>query len=133
MSRLLVVDDEVRIVSFVSRALSAEGFTVDGAYDGKRGLELARSGIYDLMVLDLLLPGMDGVSVLKSIIETRPDQRGWSSRRSRTWPLGLIAWSWERSTTCPNPSPWPSCWLECEPACASRLLVRMAGSSLREA
>ncbi|MPZ92495.1 MAG: response regulator [Actinobacteria bacterium] len=75
MSRLLVVDDEVRIVSFVSRALSAEGFTVDGAYDGKRGLELARSGIYDLVVLDLLLPGMDGVSVLKSIIETLPDQR----------------------------------------------------------
>lgn len=75
MSRLLVVDDEVRIVSFVSRALSAEGFTVDGAYDGKRGLELARSGTYDLVVLDLLLPGMDGISVLKSIIETRPDQR----------------------------------------------------------
>jgi two-component system, OmpR family, response regulator len=75
MSRLLVVDDEVRIVSFVSRALSAEGFSVDGAYDGERGLELALRGIYELVVLDLLLPRIDGISVLKSIVEALPEQR----------------------------------------------------------
>src|SRR4249919_3550692 len=75
MTRVLVVDDEPRIASFVSRALSAEGFQVDAAPDGRRGLELARSGRYALVVLDLLLPGMDGVSVLRDLMQVRPDQR----------------------------------------------------------
>jgi len=75
MSRVLLVDDEPRIVSFVSRALSAEGFQVDSALDGIRGLELARTGRYELVVLDLLLPGQDGVSVLQDLMEYRPDQR----------------------------------------------------------
>jgi DNA-binding response OmpR family regulator len=75
MARVLVVDDEPRIAGFVSRALSAEGFQVDAAPDGVRGLELARSGRYELVVLDLLLPGRDGVSVLRDLMESRPDQR----------------------------------------------------------
>lgn len=75
MTRVLVVDDEPRIASFVSRALTAEGFQVDAAPDGRRGLELARSGRYALVVLDLLLPGMDGVSVLRDLMQVRPDQR----------------------------------------------------------
>jgi two-component system OmpR family response regulator len=73
--RVLVVDDEPRIVSFVSRALSAEGFQVDGAMDGARGLDLARTGSYELVVLDLLLPSLDGVSLLQELMETRPGQR----------------------------------------------------------
>jgi len=75
MARILMVDDEPRIVNFVSRALSSEGFGVDGAPDGVRGLELARTGKYELVVLDLLLPGLDGVSVLRGIMESRPEQR----------------------------------------------------------
>ncbi len=75
MARVLVVDDEPRIVSFVSRALSEEGFRVDSATDGPRALELARSGRYELVVLDLLLPGRDGVSVLSELVEERPEQR----------------------------------------------------------
>ena len=75
MTRVLVVDDEPRIVSFVSRALSAEGFRVDGAQDGLRGLDLARTGRYELVILDLLLPGLDGVSVLRRLIDERPQQR----------------------------------------------------------
>ena len=75
MARVLVVDDESRIANFVSRALSAEGFQVDAAQDGVRGLELARTGGYALIVLDLLLPGMDGVSVLRNLMQARPDQR----------------------------------------------------------
>lgn len=75
MARVLVVDDEPRIASFVSRALAAEGFQVDSANDGQRGLELARTGRYELVVLDLLLPGRDGVSVLRDLIEARPEQR----------------------------------------------------------
>ena len=75
MARVLVVDDEPRIVSFVARALAAQGFSVDGVYDGARALELARTGAYELVVLDLLLPGLDGVSVLRGIMESRPEQR----------------------------------------------------------
>ncbi|HZD18930.1 MAG TPA: response regulator transcription factor [Actinomycetota bacterium] len=75
MARVLVVDDEPRIASFVSRALAAEGFRVESAGDGVRGLELARTGRYELVVLDLLLPGKDGVSVLRDLIESRPEQR----------------------------------------------------------
>jgi DNA-binding response OmpR family regulator len=75
VARVLVVDDEPRIVSFVSRALSAEGFQVDGAHDGIRALELAGTGNYELVVLDLLLPHVDGMSVLRGLMESRPDQR----------------------------------------------------------
>lgn len=70
-----MVDDEPRIVSFVSRALAAEGFQVDGAHDGIRALELAGTERYELVVLDLLLPNLDGMSVLQGLIERRPDQR----------------------------------------------------------
>jgi two-component system OmpR family response regulator len=75
MPRILVVDDEPRITSFVSRALSAEGFGVDGALDGARALELLRSADYDLVVLDLLLPDADGFVVLQQIVRMRPHQR----------------------------------------------------------
>jgi len=75
VARVLVVDDEPRIVSFISRALAAEGLGVDSAHDGTRALELARTKIYELVVLDLLLPGLDGVSVLRGIIDHRPEQR----------------------------------------------------------
>jgi two-component system OmpR family response regulator len=75
MRRVLVVDDEPRIVSFISRALTAEGLGVDSAHDGPRALELARSRRYELVVLDLLLPGLDGIAVLQRILDSRPDQR----------------------------------------------------------
>lgn len=75
MTKVLVVDDEPRIVSFVSRALSAEGFRVDGASDGIRALELATKERYELVVLDLMLPELDGIAVLQRLIEQRPDQR----------------------------------------------------------
>ncbi|HET9673153.1 MAG TPA: response regulator transcription factor [Actinomycetota bacterium] len=75
MAKILVVDDEPRIVSFVSRALAAEGFRVDGANDGARALELATRERYELVVLDLLLPELDGIAVLQGLMEHRPDQR----------------------------------------------------------
>ena len=70
-----MVDDEPRIVSFVSRALTAEGFRVDGASDGVRALELATKERYELVVLDLMLPELDGIAVLQGLMEHRPDQR----------------------------------------------------------
>jgi two-component system, OmpR family, response regulator len=75
MARILVIDDEPRITSFVSRALAAEGFGVDDAHDGARALDLLRSIPYELVVLDLLLPDIDGFSLLQQIVEARPEQR----------------------------------------------------------
>jgi DNA-binding response OmpR family regulator len=75
MSRVLVVDDEPRIVAFVTRALSAEGLEADGAYDGLRALELTVAGRYELVVLDLLLPDLDGLSVLQGMLRRHPGQQ----------------------------------------------------------
>jgi DNA-binding response OmpR family regulator len=75
VTSVLVVDDEPRIASFVTRALSAEGFRVDSVGDGVHGLDMARSGRYELVVLDLLLPGMDGVTMLGRLMDERPEQR----------------------------------------------------------
>lgn len=75
MHRILVVDDEPKIVSFVSRALSGNGYKVDSAYSGEQGLEMVRSGRYELVLLDLRLPDIDGVSVLEETMAVRPDQR----------------------------------------------------------
>jgi DNA-binding response OmpR family regulator len=74
VGRILLIDDERRILDFVSRALRLEGLEVDTADDGARGLELALSGRYDVVVLDLLMPGIDGTAVLRRIMERRPDQ-----------------------------------------------------------
>ena len=71
--RVLIVEDEVRIRDFVARGLAAEGFAVCGADDGATGLELALGGQFDLVVLDLLLPGLDGLSLLRSLHEARPE------------------------------------------------------------
>ena len=74
LRRVLVVDDESRILDFVSRGLRGEGFWVDVAADGKTGLERSLNERYDLVILDLLMPGLDGVSVLRGILARKPDQ-----------------------------------------------------------
>ncbi len=73
MLRILVIEDESRIGSFMARALEAEGFGVDGADNGPDGLERALRGTYDLVILDLLLPRLDGLSVLRELHRRAPD------------------------------------------------------------
>jgi two-component system OmpR family response regulator len=72
MARILVVDDEPKIVGFISRALSAHGFAVDGATDGARGLGLIQERDYELVVLDLVMEGVDGVTILERTAKSRP-------------------------------------------------------------
>jgi two-component system copper resistance phosphate regulon response regulator CusR len=71
--RILVIEDEPRILAFLSRGLQAEGFVVDGAGDGHSGLAHAVAGRYDLVVLDLLLPKLGGLDVLRHLQQQRPD------------------------------------------------------------
>jgi len=70
--RILVIEDEPRILGFLARGLEAEGFSVIGARDGEEGLRLARELGCDLVLLDLLLPTRDGLSVLRELGETQP-------------------------------------------------------------
>ncbi|MCW2975351.1 MAG: two component transcriptional regulator, winged helix family [Actinomycetia bacterium] len=70
---ILVVEDEPRILAFVRRGLEAQGFTVDAAVDGVTGLRRARERHYDLVVLDLLLPGLDGLAVLRELTRALPE------------------------------------------------------------
>jgi DNA-binding response OmpR family regulator len=67
--RILVVEDEKRLASTLKRGLSLEGFAVDVAGDGVKGLERARDGDYDAIVLDIMLPGMNGYRVCASLRE----------------------------------------------------------------
>jgi DNA-binding response OmpR family regulator len=70
--RVLVVEDELPIADFVCRGLEAEGYAVDHASDGIEGERLAVAGDVDLVILDLMLPGRDGLSVLQGIRRTKP-------------------------------------------------------------
>jgi two-component system copper resistance phosphate regulon response regulator CusR len=69
MNRILIAEDEDRIASFVEKGLRANGFVTTVAGDGDSALELARSRAFDLVVLDLGLPGRDGFSVLRLLRE----------------------------------------------------------------
>lgn len=65
--RILVVDDEPTITEFVSYALTKEGYSADIASSGEDALALAKSNSYDLYILDVMLPGIDGFSLCKGI------------------------------------------------------------------
>jgi DNA-binding response OmpR family regulator len=70
--RILVVEDEARIRAFLARAFEAEGFQVDVIGDGEQGLSRALAGSYEFVILDLLLPGLDGLEVLCELQRRRP-------------------------------------------------------------
>jgi two-component system, OmpR family, response regulator len=65
--RVLVVEDEARLATALQRGLHAEGFAVDIAATGPAGLEAARHGEYDAMILDVMLPGLSGYRVVRAL------------------------------------------------------------------
>src|SRR5512143_159595 len=69
--RVLVVEDEKKTASFIRKALQAEGFAVDVCHNGDDGLAAARTAPFDAIVLDIMLPGRDGLSVLRQLRERR--------------------------------------------------------------
>jgi DNA-binding response OmpR family regulator len=72
--RVLVADDEERLRTVLVRILRRHGIGADAAADGTDALAMTTSGSYDLVILDLLMPGQDGFSVLREIMRHRPDQ-----------------------------------------------------------
>lgn len=68
--KVLLIDDDVELCGLLKEFLTREGFTVSMEHDGRRGLEQARSGAVDLIVLDVMLPGIDGFEVLRQLRKT---------------------------------------------------------------
>ncbi len=71
--KILLVDDERQLTDALSSILKKNNFAVDCAYNGEDGLDLALSGVYDLIVLDIMMPKIDGLSVLKTLRESKCD------------------------------------------------------------
>jgi len=67
--RILVVEDEKKVASFIKRGLEEENFAVDLAHDGEEGLYMAEANPYDLILMDVMLPKMDGLTVIKAMRE----------------------------------------------------------------
>jgi DNA-binding response OmpR family regulator len=65
--KILVVEDEIKVASFLKKGLEQEYHSVDVANDGKKGLDLSLTEEYDLIILDIMLPLLDGISVLKEL------------------------------------------------------------------
>ncbi len=95
--RILIVEDEARIRAFLARAFEAEGFAVDVADNGEDGIARALKGNYVLVILDLMLPGRDGLDVLRELHELRTElpililsARGDLATKLRGFELGAV-------------------------------------------
>jgi DNA-binding response OmpR family regulator len=71
--KILVIEDEARILAFLRRGLEAEGYSVEGAGDGRSGLARAVAERFDLVLLDLLLPSLGGLELLEELHRRRPE------------------------------------------------------------
>ena len=65
--RILIVEDEKKVASFIKKGLEEEYFSVDVAYNGKEGLEFATKEEYDLLLLDIMIPYIDGITLTKEL------------------------------------------------------------------
>ena len=111
--RVLAVDDDPEILAMLRRGLGVEGFDVKAAADGQAALaELSRQPV-DVVVLDVMMPGTDGLEVLRRIRSTSDVPVLFLSARDRVRDrvAGLDA---GRTTTCPSPSLSGSWWRGCE-------------------
>ena len=95
--RILLIEDEARIRAFVARGFEAEGYIVDGTEDGHDGLARALSGACDLVILDLMMPGIDGFTLLRELHARAPElpvvilsARSELSTKLRSFELGAV-------------------------------------------
>jgi DNA-binding response OmpR family regulator len=70
--QLLLIEDDRKVASFIVKGLTESGYVVDAAYDGLKGLDAAEAEVYDLVIIDWMLPGMNGIDVCRRIREFAP-------------------------------------------------------------
>jgi CheY-like chemotaxis protein len=97
MVRILVAEDDEAVRTFVTRALEQRGFQVTAANDGLQALECLKEGPFDLLVTDIVMPGLDGIGLALKVTRDHPDlpvllMTGYSAERQRAHNLDeLIA------------------------------------------
>jgi DNA-binding response OmpR family regulator len=112
--RVLVVEDDNKIAEFVSHGLKQAGFATDCASNGEDGLQMALTGHYDAAVIDLMLPGLDGLSLIEKLRQQKINtpviilsaKRSVDDRIKGLQAGATIIWS--------SPSPSPNCWHGCK-------------------
>ncbi len=72
MKKIVLVEDEAHVVSFIKKGLSEEGFEVTVAFDGRTGLQIIHENAFDLIILDIMLPEMNGLEVCREIRKSNP-------------------------------------------------------------
>lgn len=97
--RVLVVEDAWRLAEAVAEILRGEGWSADVATDGGRGAELAAAGAYDCVLLDVMLPVMGGLDVLRGMREAGDATPGFSSPPATRCPTGWLGSTPEPTTT----------------------------------
>ena|SRR6266567_6800082 len=83
--RLLLIEDERKVADFIARGLRAERFAIDVADDGPSGWAMASSVDYDLIILDLMLPGVNGSELLRRLRRRGPGLERSSLRSADSW------------------------------------------------
>jgi PleD family two-component response regulator len=73
--RILIIEDEIKIADFLRRGLAYEGYKVEVTNDGESGLKAARDNVPDLVILDVMLPGLDGLEVARRLRSGGETQR----------------------------------------------------------
>ncbi|MCB0487788.1 MAG: response regulator transcription factor [Cyclobacteriaceae bacterium] len=73
MKKILLVEDDVNVCSFINRGLTEEGFNVSIAMDGQTGLQMVRQGNYDILILDIMLPTINGLEVCRQVRAEQKD------------------------------------------------------------
>ncbi len=88
MARILIAEDDLAVRTFVTRALTHRGFHVTAVHDGAGALEMLESENFDLLVSDVVMPGLDGIGLALKVTVDRPDlpvllMTGFSAERQR--------------------------------------------------
>ena len=71
--KILIIEDEILLADSLRAMLEGKGFSVEAVHDGETGAEYAETGVYDLLILDVMMPGMDGIETLRRIREALRD------------------------------------------------------------
>ena len=118
--KILVVEDEQLLANALRLFLESRGFTVDTVYDGKSAVEYAGLGIYDLVILDIMLPGLDGYQVTRQLRAARNGVPILMLTARSDVADRIEGWTRAQTTICLNPSTRASCSRASMRCCAGR-------------
>ena len=111
MARILIVEDEEKLARMLELELTYEGYQAEKAFDGRTGLELALSGRFDLILLDIMLPQLSGMEVLRRLRREEQRYTPVLLLTARDAVMDKVsAWTRGRRTISPSPLPSRSCW-----------------------